>query len=89
MRKAADAARRLHAHLTVGMVRQRGEPLPQRGLAEPARKFGETGKRRIVGAAQPLLEVVDDDRAGALQHRGVVRLDGGSEPWQPFPARRA
>jgi len=61
---------------------ERGEALAQRGLAQPASEFREAGQGGVVAAAQALLEVLDHDGTGALQHRRVVGLDGGREPWQ-------
>ena len=88
MRKAAQRACRLNADLGVGVVRERGQALAQRGLTQPRGKLGEAGQGRIVGTPQALLQVFDHHRPRSPQHRGVIRLNGRGELRQPIQRRQ-
>ena len=79
MREAAQAARDLHAHVALGMRAERGERLAQAGLLQAGGELGVARQARRLPRAQLLAQQVDDARARAPQHVGVVGVHGGRE----------
>ena len=88
MREAAQRARRLDADLGVGVIGECRQPLPQGRFGQARGKLGEPRERRIVGATQSRLQMIDDDRPGAQEHCGVIGLHGRREPWQAIQRRQ-